>query len=67
MTEKLERIWKALWSEVISQHLPEGTKGNHEIPPAGCAKENICTLERLGGKRDNYNRQPYNFNLNQGS
>jgi hypothetical protein len=45
MTEELERIWKALWSEVISQ--PDGTKRNDEIPPVRCAKENICALERL--------------------
>jgi hypothetical protein len=49
MTDELERIWKALWSGVISQHLSERTKGNNDIPPAGCVKENICTLERLRG------------------
>jgi hypothetical protein len=54
---------KKKWSEVIFQNLPDGTKGNHEIPPARCAKDNICTLERLRGNRDNYNRQPYNFNF----
>lgn len=59
-----ERILKALWSGLISQHLPEGTKENHEILPARCAKENICNLARLGGNKDNYNRQTYNLNFN---